>query len=131
MQTEVTRKDLRSFGLIVGGVFSVIGLWPVIRRGGDYRVWALALSALLIGPALVFPALLKPLHTVWMKLGEILAWINTRIILGAIFFAVVTPMGLFRRMIGKDSMGRQRSSDAESYRVLRNARSASHMTRQY
>ena len=131
MQTEVTRKDLRSFGLIVGGVFSVIGLWPVIRRGGDYRVWALALSALLIGPALVFPALLKPLHTVWMKLGEILAWINTRIILGAIFFAVVTPMGLFRRMIGKDSMGRQRSSDAESYRVPRNARSASHMTRQY
>ena len=131
MQTEVTRKDLRSFGLIVGGVFAAIGLWPVIRRGGDYRVWALALSALLIGPALVFPALLKPLHTVWMKLGEILAWINTRIILGAIFFAVVTPMGLFRRMIGKDSMGRQRSSDAESYRVLRNARSASHMTRQY
>ena len=131
MQTEITRRDLRSFGLIVGGVFAVIGLWPVIRRGGDYRAWALALSALLIGPALVFPALLKPLHRVWMKLGEILAWINTRIILGAIFFAVVTPMGLFRRMIGKDSMGRQRSSDAESYRVPRNARSASHMTRQY
>jgi len=131
MQTEVTRKDLRSFGLIVGGVFAAIGLWPFIRRGGDYRGWALALSALLVGPALVFPVVLKPLHRVWMKLGEILAWVNTRIILGAIFFAVVTPMGLFRRMIGKDSMGRQRSSDAESYRVLRNARSASHMTRQY
>ena len=66
-----------------------------------------------------------------MKLGEILGWINTRIILGAIFFGVVTPMGLIRRMLGKDSMGRRRKSDAESYRVPRNARSASHMTRQY
>jgi len=131
MQTEVTRKDLRSFGLIVGGVFAVIGLWPVVRRGGDYRSWAFALSALLIGPALAFPVVLKPLHRVWMKLGEILGWINTRIILGAIFFGVVTPMGLIRRMLGKDSMGRRRKSDAESYRVPRNARSASHMTRQY
>ena len=131
MQTEVTRKDLRSFGLIVGGVFAVIGLWPVVRRGGDYRAWALALSVLLIAPALVFPAVLKPFHRVWMKLGEILGWINTRIILGAIFFGVVTPMGLIRRLLGKDSMGRQRSADAESYRVPRNARSASHMTRQY
>lgn len=131
MQTEVTRKDLRSFGLIVGGVFAAIGLWPVVRRGGDYRTWALALSVLLIAPALVFPAVLKPLHRVWMKLGEILGWINTRIILGAIFFGVVTPMGLIRRLLGKDSMGRQRSADAESYRVPRSARSASHMTRQY
>jgi len=131
MQTEVNRKDLRSFGLIVGGVFAAIGLWPVIRRGGDFRTWALALSALLVGPALAFPAVLKPLHRVWMKLGEILGWINTRIILGAIFFAVVTPMGLIRRMLGKDSMGRQRRSDTESYRVPRNARAASHMTRQY
>ena len=131
MQTEVTRKDLRSFGLIVGGVFAVIGLWPVVRRGGDYRTWAFALSALLIGPALAFPVVLKPLHRVWMKLGEILGWINTRIILGAIFFAVVTPMGLIRRVLGKDSMGRRRKSDAESYRVPRTARAASHMTRQY
>lgn len=131
MQTEVTRKDLRSFGLIVGGVFAVIGLWPVIWRGDDYRVWALALAVLLIAPALVFPAVLKPLHRVWMKLGEILGWINTRLILGAIFFGVVTPMGLIRRLLGKDSMGRQRSADAESYRVPRSARSASHMTRQY
>ena len=91
MQTEVTRKDLRSFGLLVGGVFAVIGFWPLIRRGEDYRTWALALAVLLIAPALVFPVALKPIHKVWMKLGHVLGWINTRILLGWSFLLWSRP----------------------------------------
>ena len=131
MQNEVTRKDLRSFGLLVGGVFAVIGFWPLLLRGEDYRTWALALALLLIAPALIYPPALKPFHKVWMKLGHVLGWINTRIILGAIFFGVVTPMGMIRRLFRKDSMGRNLRSDLDSYRLRRSPRPASHLTKQY
>jgi hypothetical protein len=66
-----------------------------------------------------------------MKLGYALGWINTRIILGAIFFGVVTPIGLIRRVLRKDNMGRSTRPDLDSYRQPRSARPASHMTRQY
>jgi hypothetical protein len=128
---ESTNKELRSFGLLVGGIFAVIGFWPMLLRGDDVRAWALVLAALLIGPAVVFPASLRPVHKVWMKLGHVLGWINTRIILGAIFFGVVTPMGLIRRLLRKDSMGRRTKTDVDSYRLPRSARPASHMTKQY
>jgi hypothetical protein len=131
METQSTNKELRSFGLLVGGIFAVIGFWPMLLRGDDVRAWALVLAALLIGPAAVFPAILRPVHKVWMKLGHILGWINTRIILGAIFFGVVTPMGLIRRLFRKDSMGRRTQTDVDSYRLPRSARPASHMTKQY
>jgi hypothetical protein len=131
METQSTNKELRSFGLLVGGIFAGIGFWPMLLRGDDVRAWALVLAALLIGPAVVFPACLKPVHKLWMKLGHVLGWINTRIILGAIFFGVVTPMGLIRRLFRKDSMGRRTKTDVDSYRLPRSARPASHMTKQY
>jgi Saxitoxin biosynthesis operon protein SxtJ len=131
MQNATTNKELRSFGLLVGGVFAGIGFWPMLVRGGDYRPWALILAALLIAPALIFPRSLGPVHKVWMKLGHVLGWINTRILLGVVFFAVVTPMGMIRRLFRKDSMGRQSDSTVDSYRLQRQSRPASHMTRQY
>ena len=130
MKNHTARKELRSFGLLVGGIFAVIGFWPMLLRGQDYRAWALALAVLLIAPALVYPPILGPLQKVWMKLGHVLGWINTRILLGAIFFGVVTPMGMIRRMMRKDSMGRK-ASNLDSYRMARQPRPASHMTRQY
>ena len=131
MQDDITRKQLRSFGLLVGGVFAVIGFWPLLLRGEDYRTWALALALLLIAPTLIYPPALKPFHKVWMKLGHTLGWINTRIILGAVFYLVVTPIGIIRRLLGKDPMGKRLRADMESYRIVRKPRPASHLTRQY
>jgi Saxitoxin biosynthesis operon protein SxtJ len=131
MATQSTKKELRSFGLLVGGIFAVIGVWPLLVRGEEFRTWALALALLLIAPALIFPKSLGPVHKQWMKLGHVLGWINTRILLGVIFFGVVTPMGMIRRLLRKDSMGRELRSDIESYRLRRSARPASHMTKQY
>jgi Family of unknown function (DUF5989)/Saxitoxin biosynthesis operon protein SxtJ len=66
-----------------------------------------------------------------MKLAEVLGWINTRVILGAVFYLVVTPIGAVRRLLGKDPMGTKSKSAIESYRILRKPRSASHLKRQY
>jgi hypothetical protein len=125
------RRELRNFGLIVGGIFVFIGLWPAIARGDALRVWALVLGSGLIVPALVVPASLRPIHRIWMILGDALGWVNTRIVLGAIFFGLITPMGLMMRVFRKDPMGRRFEPETETYRVPRQPRDRAHLTHQF
>jgi len=131
MPSEITNKQLRSFGFTVGGIFALIGLWPLIVRSEDPRWWAVAVAAFLLVPAVVFPKGLVWVYKGWMALGHVMGWINTRIILGFIFYFIVTPIGIVRRLLGKDPMGRRLRPDLDSYRVPRNPRPASHLTKQY
>ena len=101
MAQKPTRKQLRSFGLLVGGIFGLIGLWPMVWRHQSPRLWAVTLAVLLVGPALVAPGILGPAYRVWMKLAEVLAWINTRILLWVVFCLVVTPIELIKRLLGR------------------------------
>jgi hypothetical protein len=131
MHNETDNKQLRSFGLIVGGIFAGIGLWPLAIHGADPRWWSLMLAGVLALPAVIYPRSLYWPHKGWMMLGHILGWINTRVILGAVFYLVVSPIGVFRRWLGKDPMGRRLRPDLESYRQIRKPRPSSHLTRQY
>jgi hypothetical protein len=112
-------KELRNFGLIVGGVFSVIGLWALIIGG------------LLIVMGSFVPRWLGPIHRGWMWIGHVLGWINTRIILGVIFYGLITPIGIVFRMLGKDTMRLTFSDTSSTYRVNRQPRPRSHMKFQF
>jgi len=131
MQPHSETKELRSFGLIVGGIFSVIGLWPLVFRSETPRLWALALGAGLIGLGVVIPRSLNHVHNVWMRIGHALGWINTRILLGVIFYGLITPMGLFLRLLGKDAMRRALVQETPTYRIVRSPRSPVHMKNQF
>ena len=131
MAPPANRTELRHFGLIVGGMFGVIGLWPVIARGQSPRSWMWGLALALIVPAVVAPWTLAAAHRVWTALGNALGWVNTRIVLGLIFFGVVTPTGLALRIAGRDPMRRAFDPDAMTYRVPRKTRPGAHMTRQF
>src|ERR1700752_1339928 len=131
MKDETTNKQLRSFGFTVGGIFALIGFWPLVIRAEDPRWWALVVAGCLLLPAVVFPRSLIWVHKGWMAIGHVLGWINTRIILGIVFYVIVTPIGIFRRWLGRDPMGRQLRPDLDSYRVIRKPRPASHLTKQY
>jgi hypothetical protein len=131
MTHETKIKELRKFGLIVGGLFLVIGLWPLVWRGEGLRLWALGFGGLLVSLGLLAPAVLDPLFKVWMKVGHVLGWINTRIILGILFYGLITPMGLVMRLFGWDAMRRVLVRDAQTYRVARQPRPRTHMTRQF
>jgi hypothetical protein len=124
-------RQLRHFGYLVGGIFGLIGLWPLVWRHQNPRLWALALAVALVVPALVAPRILAPVYRVWMAAGEVLAWINTRILLGLVFYGVVTPMGLVMRLMGRDPMRRQLEPAGESYRIRCVPRPATHMKRQF
>lgn len=128
---EVEIKQLRSFGLMVGGIFVLIGLWPALLRGEDPRLWLLIFAGFLMIPALLFPRILKPAYRIWMATGQILGWVNTRIILGVVFYGLFLPTGLIMRLLGKDSMRLKLEEDTDSYRVVRQARPNSHMKHQF
>lgn len=125
------KKQLRHFGLLVGGLFAVVGLWPVVFRGEGPRLWALALTLVLAVPALAMPRSLAYVHRIWMAAGEVLGWINTRVLLCLIFYALVTPMGIIMRWLGRDPMRRGFEPGVETYRVLKPSRPGAHMTRQF
>jgi hypothetical protein len=124
-------RQLRSFGLIVGACFAVIGLLPVILRGQPPRIWALTVAAALAVAGVLIPQALRPLHRVWMQLAEVLGWINTRIILLLVFYVVIVPTGALLRIFGRDILHLRFSANADSYRVLRTKRPGSHMQQQY
>jgi len=124
-------KQLRSFGRMVGGIFALIGVWPVVWRGEPLRLWSLILGGVLIALALVWPRSLTQVYRLWMTVGGVLGWINTRIILGVLFYLLFTPIGLCMRLRGKDPMRRTLSPEAESYRVVRQLRPYSHMRHQF
>ena len=116
---------------MVGGIFALIGVWPALWRGQPPRLWGLILGGLLIVLALVWPRSLAQVYRLWMVLGEVLGWMNTRLILGVLFYGLFTPMGLNMRLRGKDPMRRTLSPEVETYRVVRQPRPASHMRHQF
>jgi hypothetical protein len=85
----------------------------------------------LLVPALLAPRTLVPVYRIWMTVGEALGWINTRILLGVVFYGLITPMGLIRRLRREDPMRRRHDPGAQSYRVPKPARSGAHMNRQF
>lgn len=128
---QPTTKELRQFGLLVGCVFAVIGLWPVVFRSESPRPWAMLLGSLLIVLGALVPQSLKQVHDGWMKLGHVLGSINTRILLGLVYYLLITPMGLVMRLMGKDPMHRAFAPEADTYRVVRAARPHQHMRNQF
>lgn len=131
MDQPASKKDLRSFGLLVGSVFSVIGVWPIFFRGESMRLWAICVGGSLIVLGGILPTVLAPIYKVWMWVGYVLGWVNTRIILGIVFFGLVTPTGVIFRLLGKDTMRKTFTKESPTYRVLRQARSRGHMKYQF
>jgi hypothetical protein len=131
MDHAATRKELRRFGLLVGAVFTVIGLWPLVFRGEPLRLWAIGIGGLLIVCGGALPSVLAPIHKGWMWVGHILGWINTRILLGIVFYVLVTPLGLVFRLMGKDTMRQAFAESSTTYRVVRSPRPHSHMKNQF
>jgi predicted membrane metal-binding protein len=128
---QPTAKELRSFGLLMGGVFLIVALWPLIFHGGSLRVWASIIAAAFGAMGVLFPKGLEPLHRLWMKIGEKLGWINSRIILGIMFFGIFTPMAFVMGLLGKRPLQLGYDPQASSYRVLKKARAPDHVLKPF
>ena len=111
-------KGLRKFGFTTGAIIVVLfaAFFPWVFDAARMPMWPWILAGLLWVPALLMPSILRPVYTTWMKIGHGIGWVNTRIILGVLFYTLVLPMGLIMRLFGKDPMTRKLDKTVPSYR---------------
>ncbi len=91
----------RSFGLVFFVVFLIIALYPLINNE-DIRVWSLIICLIFILLGLLNSEILTPLNKIWFKFGLFLGRFISPIVMGMVFFFIVTPTGVLMRIIGKD-----------------------------
>jgi hypothetical protein len=107
----------RQFGRVVGGVFLLIGLWTTWRGSWapvvSWTVAGVGLTLVLLG--LAAPRLLVHPRRAWMGLAEVLGFVSTRVILGIVFFLVITPLGFVMRKGGWDPLGSRRPSGQSTW----------------
>jgi len=110
------RRELRKFGLTVGGVFLAIALYLAWRHRIRVPFYVfVSLGSVLTLAGLLAPALLSPIEKVWMGLAGVLGWVNARVLLSAVFFLVMTPMSLIMRLVGRDALKRRFEKGRASY----------------
>lgn len=126
------RKELRNFGLITGAMTAaVFGLILPLLFSLDLPKWPWVVAGVLIAWALAAPLTLKPLYRVWMTIGQALGWVNTRIIMTIMYYLLILPVGLGRRLLGKDPMARTLSRDDATYRVTSSVPDKNHLENPY
>ena len=126
---EMSCAELRKFGLVTGLIvvvlFGFLLNWLFKGSEGHYwpfnvellkPTWPWIVAFALWIPALVYPASLRPVYKGWMKVGEALGFVNSRIILFIFFFLILAPFGTVLRIFGFDPM-RRKLTDDKSYRV--------------
>ena len=114
---EQTLPSERSFGLLFGAVFALLAAY-----GWFFKGWSSMLALALVGVALAFvlvgfvaPKILRPLNWLWFQLGQLLGKIVSPIVLGAIFFLLLTPVSLVTRLFGRDELCLKRKASQTSY----------------
>ena len=129
---ELDTAGLRKFGLSTGAIVGILfGLGLPFLFGLDFPRWPWVIAVVLIAWALVAPASLKHVYLNWMRLGLVLNRIVSPIVLGIVFFLVVTPIGLIMRIAGRDPMGQVKRPEDESCRVKSKSRDAKHLENPY
>ncbi len=113
----------RAFGLVIGAVFAIVGIRPMLA-GGSIRWWAIAIAAALVLVALVHPALLDVPNRLWHRLGVLLGRIMNPVILGLLFVVVITPTALITRLLGRDPLRLNLDRGANTYWIERRANGA-------
>lgn len=131
---SLTLKQLRQFGMILGGGLAMIFglLIPWIKDSPlNLFSWPWIVCVILLLISFIAPAILRPVYKIWMAFGMVMGFINTRIILGLIFLAVFTPVALLLKLLRKDPMSRKLDGARKSYRVASKQPKKDNLNRPY
>ncbi len=106
----------RSFGLLLAGFFALLGGMAFWRERPTWFYW-IGLAAVLLAVALTVPRVLAPARRAWLNLGRLLGHVANPVLLGAVYVAVIIPVGGLMRLFRRDALARRRAPRAESYWV--------------
>ena len=115
MSNKIEISSNRSFGIVFFVFFLIISLWP-LKIGQDIRLWSLVISIIFLLLGLFNSKLLTPLNRIWFKFGLLLGKVVSPVIMGVVFFFVVTPTGLIMKFLGKDLLNLKKTK-SKSYWV--------------
>ena len=117
-KNKIKMSSNRNFGLVFFIVFMIVGSWPLIY-GDPIRIWSIIISMVFLILGLMNSKLLTPLNKLWFKFGMALGAIIAPIVMGAIFFLVITPTGFIMRIMGKDLLRKKYDKKKETYWIKR------------
>ena len=117
-KNKIEISSNRNFGLTFFIVFLIISLWPLTNEE-PIRIWSAIISLVFLFLGLANSKLLTPLNKLWFKFGIILGAIIAPIVMGVVFFFVVTPVGIIMRIMGKDLLKRKYDKKKETYWIKR------------
>ena len=115
---EIKIGSNRSFGIVFFTVFLIIATYPLINNG-ELRIWPLILLSVFLILGLLNSKILYPLNKIWFKFGLLLGKIVSPLVMVIIFFLVVTPIGLFMRILNKDLLN-LKFNKSKSYWIEKN-----------
>tara|TARA_B100001989_G_C24373257_1_gene380491 strand:+ start:235 stop:627 length:393 start_codon:yes stop_codon:yes gene_type:complete len=119
MKEKVSKKQLRSFGILIGFGFPLIFGWLVpYLSGHEFRQWTLLIGITGLTLGIISPSLLHYPYKGWMAIGHILGWLNSRLIFGIVFLFFVQPIAYAMRLFGYDPLKKNRKGK-ETYREKR------------
>jgi large-conductance mechanosensitive channel len=108
---EIKIGSNRSFGIVFFVVFLLIGLYPLLK-GGDLKIIPILIAIIFLILGVINSKLLTPLNKFWFKFGLLLGQVISPIVMGVIFFLVVTPIGYLMRFFGKDVLRLKKTNDS-------------------
>ena len=114
----IERSSDRAFGWVLAGVWLAVALWP-LTSGRPATGWAVALAVACVLIALLRPSLLAIPNRAWNRLGIVLGKVVSPVVLGVLYYGVITPLGLLMRATGKDPLRRKTDRAAQSYWIPR------------
>lgn len=131
-ESKYSKQELKQFGRILGCGFPIVfGLLVPLICSFGIPYWPYYTGGFFLILAHFKPITLKPFYCLWMAIGKVLGTINFFIIMSLIFVFIFTPIGLFFRLIKRDSMNRTWDKDADSYRTYCNDSANSNMEKPY
>ena len=115
---DIKVSSNRSFGIVFFAVFLLIALYPLIS-GGEIRIWSIIISLMFLVLGIFNSVVLTPLNKVWFKFGIVLGKMISPIVMGIIFFLVVTPIAITMRLLRKDLLNLKYNRE-KSYWIEKN-----------
>jgi len=115
---EVKIGSNKSFGIVFSIFFLIIALYPLVN-GDGIRVWSIIVSLIFLFLGLIKSKILTPLNKIWFKFGIFLGKIVSPLVMGVIFFLVVTPIGILMKILKKDLLNLKFNNN-KSYWIEKN-----------
>ncbi len=118
MKKRKEKNSNRSFGILFFVVFLIIAIWPILESK-ELRIWSLLVGIIFLALGLINSSFLTPINKLWIKFGDLLGKVIPPIVMGFVYFFVISPISIIIRLLGKDLLKTKYNKHISSYWINR------------